>query len=70
MGVNFVRSRSLRPDLSDWSIFPKDVIHLLGSDLVGKVPDVEDPVHLGRQTDLQRQRPLGPSTQGTMSMSL
>jgi len=36
------------PDLTNWSIFPKDIIHFLGCDLVRKVPDVQDSVYLRR----------------------
>lgn len=37
-----------RSDLPYWAILPKDVIHFLSSDLIRKIPDVQDPVHLWR----------------------
>lgn len=38
----------LRSDLTNWSIFPKDIVHFLSCDLVGKIPDVKDSVDLRR----------------------
>lgn len=39
---------SLRSDLSYWSVFPKDIVHLLSCNLVRKIPDIQDSVHLRR----------------------
>ena len=45
--------KCLHSDLSDGSVFSKDVVHLLRRDLVGQVTNVQHPVHLGRQSNLK-----------------
>lgn len=39
-------------NLSDGPIFAEDVVHFLSCNLVGQVPDVQDPVYLGRESYL------------------
>jgi hypothetical protein len=44
---------NLHPNLSDGSIFSKDVVHFFGGDFVRKISYVQDPVYLRGKSDLQ-----------------
>ncbi len=46
--------RGPEADLAEGAELAEDVVHLLPSDLVGEVADVEDAVHLGGEADLIR----------------
>ena len=49
-------NKCLHSDLSDGSVFSKDVVHLLRRDLVGQVTNVQHPVHLGGQSNLKNNK--------------
>ena len=44
--------KHLHSDLSNRSVFPKNIVHFLRCDLIRQVPNVQDPVDFWRQPDL------------------
>lgn len=44
---------NLHSDLSDGSVFTKNIVHLIGSDFIRQITNVQHTVHLWRQTNLE-----------------
>lgn len=53
--IHTIQEKNLHSDLSDSSVFTKNIIHLFTCDFVRQVSDVQDSIHFRWQTNLEKQ---------------